>query len=51
MFHEMKLQWETLIKNDYGIIIKNFTNENDTYFKSILQTTKATTHQFEQVFL
>ena len=50
MFHEMKLQWETLIKNDYGIIIKNFTNKNNTYIYSIFPIMNETTHQFEQVF-
>ena len=47
----MKMHIANIDKNDYWIIIKDLTNKNDTYFKSILQTTKATTHQFEQVFL
>ena len=46
----MKIHIANIDKNDYGIIIRNFTNKNDTYFKSIFQTTNATTHQFEQVF-
>ena len=46
----MKMHIANIDKNDYGIIIKNFTNRNNTYIHSIFPIANATTHQFEQVF-